>query len=393
MCIFCERARSELADGLVGFGNSAGLSMPDQLAVESCNELVRLPVTIITGFLGSGKTTLVNHLLKVGGLRLAVVENEVGAVAVDDQLLVGHERADASAEIILLPSGCVCCKVRGDLVEALSRIVERSGDLDAVVLELSGMADVAPVVQTFFASAAIQRRLHLDTVVCVCDAHRLADVLLSPKDPEAAEPEAAVVLAQLSLADRIVLNKTDLLESSLDGAQKLDQLRGLLHTVNATAERIDTTHGIVDPKRVLDSSAFSLRRALETDNGFRFLMAPAGSASQPSSCAGEHPPVHMHTRLRYSNVGMVEDKRPLLWSLFGPWLAATLAAHAERVCRFKALLWVDGGPYGHGHRVVAHSVRCAPDGAMREHRPAARAACFVGAGVRVIGHVRICAHV
>ena len=357
MCIFCERARAELGDGFLSYASS-GLSVPEQLAVESCDKIrgKRLPVTLVTGFLGSGKTSLINHLLKESGMRLAVVENEVGDVAVDDLLLVGHERADSKTEIILLPSGCVCCKVRGDLVEALLRIVERSGELDAVLLELSGIADVAPVVQTFFASVEIQRHLHLDTVVCVCDAHRLAALLLSAPDAEASEPEAAVVLAQLSLADRVVINKTDLLESSTDGARRLDQLRRVLHTVNATAERIDTTHGKVEPRLVLSSSAFSLRRALETDVGFRFLMDPAPPASRPSACQAEQTPAHMHTRLGFSSVGMIEDRRPLRWSLFRPWLVETLATHADRVCRFKALLWLDDGPYEYGHPVVVHSV-------------------------------------
>ena len=125
----------------------------------------------------------INHLLKQTELKLAVLENEVGEVAVDDDLLdtANRQRTDGP-EVILMPSGCVCCKVRGDLVECLKRMIHQPG-LDGLVLELSGLADVAPVAQTFFASPDLQEHLQLDAVVCVANSQRLCKLLLQKDGP------------------------------------------------------------------------------------------------------------------------------------------------------------------------------------------------------------------
>ena len=147
MCIFC------MPDAQLDHG---GLTDAEILAAEQCPNLAtRVPVTIVTGFLGAGKTTLVNWLLKGShGQRFCVLQNEFGAVPVDDDLIVQSARF-ADVAIITLASGCVCCKVRGDLVQGLKSLIRNVlpgvGHFDAVVVETSGLSEVGPVAQTFFA--------------------------------------------------------------------------------------------------------------------------------------------------------------------------------------------------------------------------------------------------
>src|SRR6266513_894902 len=156
----------------------------------------KIPVTVLTGYLGAGKTTLLNRILSENhGKKYAVIVNEFGEIGIDNDLIIG-----ADEEVFEMNNGCVCCTVRGDLVRILDGLMKRKGKFDAIIVETTGLADTAPVAQTFFVDEDVQKNARLDAVVTVADAKWLSDRL---KDA----PEAK---NQIAFADVIVLNKTDL---------------------------------------------------------------------------------------------------------------------------------------------------------------------------------------
>jgi len=208
-----------------------------------------IPVTVLTGFLGSGKTTLLNRILsEQHGLKLAVIENEFGEVGVDNQLVIQSEE-----ELFEMNNGCICCSVRGDLIRILGRLLKRKDRLDGILIETTGLANPAPVAQTFFTDDEIKRSFRLDGIVTVVDAKHVATHLDS-------EDES---VKQLAFADVILLNKTDLV-----GARELDALEERIRGINAVASITRTQNCDVPLNRVLDIGGFNLDRATAVDPKF-----------------------------------------------------------------------------------------------------------------------------
>ncbi|XWS20479.1 hypothetical protein CRYUN_Cryun31cG0104600 [Craigia yunnanensis] len=211
----------------------------------------RIPATIITGFLGSGKTTLLNHILTADhGKRIAVIENEYGEIDIDGSLVAA--KAAGAEDIVMLNNGCLCCTVRGDLVRMIAELVnKKKGRFDHIVIETTGLANPAPIIQTFYAEDQVFNDVKLDGVVTLVDAKH-AGFHLDEVKPKGVVNEA---VEQIAYADRIIVNKTDLV-----GEPKIASLVKRIRNINRMAHLKHTEFGKVDLDYVLGIGGFDLER-------------------------------------------------------------------------------------------------------------------------------------
>ena len=209
----------------------------------------KIPVTVLTGYLGAGKTTLLNRILsEPHGKKFAVIVNEFGEIGIDNELIV-----NADEEVFEMNNGCICCTVRGDLVRIIDGLMRRKGKFDAIIVETTGLADPAPVAQTFFMDEQVGAKTKLDAVVTVADAKWLKDRL---KDA----PEAK---NQIAFADVILINKTDLVTPA-----ELAEIEARIRGINPYARLHRTERAKIDIAEVLGRNAFDLDRILDIEPAF-----------------------------------------------------------------------------------------------------------------------------
>jgi G3E family GTPase len=296
----------------------------------------RMPVSVITGYLGSGKTTLLNRLLRHPGMGdSAVIINEFGEVALDHLLV---EAVDG--EVAVLASGCVCCTMRSDLAETLRGLLARldSGAIPAfrrVLVETTGLADPAPIVQLLLNNPLLTRFVRLDTVATTVDAVHGADQL--DRGDEA--------LKQAAIADRILITKTD-----LAGADGVAALNARLSRLNPGAQILTVLHGDVDPQHLFGAGLADPRTWLAEDAYPRHSKAAHHHESDKGhghdGPAGHH---HHDARIRAFCVTLDE---PLDWAAMSDWFSRLRQWHGEHLLRAKGILNLHGedGP------VVVHGV-------------------------------------
>jgi G3E family GTPase len=275
----------------------------------------KIPVTVITGYLGSGKTTLLNHILTgQQGRKVAVIVNEFGEIGIDGQLI----EQDGDEQLIEFNNGCLCCTVRGDLVTTIDKLRQRAGDLDAILIETTGLADPAPVASTFFVDEAVRAGTRLDAFVTVVDSVNLEKNL--EQSVEAQE--------QVAFADIVLVNKTDLVDE-----EQLQRIERRVRSLNPLARMHRSANSVIDLGLVLGVNAFQLDAKLQVDPEF----------------LGDH--AHEHDAAITSIV--LREERPVDMNRFMSWISPLLQKEGDRYLRTKGVF----NAKGFNERVVFQSVR------------------------------------
>ena len=292
----------------------------------------KIPVTILTGFLGAGKTTLLNFILRENhGRKIAVIENEFGEVGIDGGLVMASE----NEEIYEMVNGCVCCtaEVREDLVRIVRQLVARPERLDHILVETSGLADPYPVAQSFFIDDPIAEHVELDAIVTMVDAKHIGahldDLHLDGVDNQAVD--------QIVCADRIVINKVDLVDADAIGA-----LRGRIRGLNATADIVTSSYAEVDLDKIIGVGAFEATQKL--------LEIGAGDAHDDHEHEHAHAEAHAHDHEHehdhqhdpsVSSVGF-DVPADVDLARFHAWIDTLRTEQAETLFRMKGILAVKG---------------------------------------------------
>lgn len=292
----------------------------------------KVPVSVITGFLGAGKTTLLNQLLQnQDGKKYAIIVNEFGEIGIDNNLVIG-----ADEEIFELNNGCVCCNVRGDLIRILSALFKRKGSFDAILIETTGLANPAPVAQTFFADDDIARRAKLDGIICVADAINL----------EANLKEFDEAINQIAFADLIILNKI-----SQVSPESLSKTRQAIRKINAGVKIIETNNSKIESDEIIGLASYDNQSVESLNKYFEEIHSHQKHEEHchDDNCAHEHHHHHHHNHIEESGVKAIaiETEAPIIESQFVGFLSSLIENYGEQLLRFKGIVKMHGAqrPY------------------------------------------------
>jgi G3E family GTPase len=323
----------------------------------------KIPVTVLTGYLGAGKTTLLNRILsEPHGQRFAVIVNEFGEIGIDNDLVVG-----ADEEVFEMNNGCICCTVRGDLIRIIDGLMRRKGKFDAIIVETTGLADPAPVAQTFFVDENVGKRAKLDAVVTVADAKWLKERLRDA--PEAKN--------QIAFADVILINKTDLVSDA-----DLREIEARIRGINPYAKLHRTERCAIPLPEVLGRNAFDLDRILDVEPAF-LEQGNGHDHDHDHGHTHDHDHDHDHGGLKhYHDEHMqsfsISSDKPLDPDKFFPWIQNLVAQEGQKILRCKGILSFKGDP----DRFVFQGVHMILDGdhqrPWKDDEPRVSRAVFIG---------------
>lgn len=281
----------------------------------------RIPVTIITGFLGAGKTNLLNKLIaKHPGKRFAIIENEFGETGIDGGLI-----ASASDSIFELSNGCICCSLGDDFVNTLETLLGRSYDFDHLLVETTGIADPSAIVDAFVSGETIQQKFRIDSVVCVADAENMED--LFDQQPE--------IRLQLALADLVLLNKSDCVHP-----QYIGRAIDLIKDVNPMARIAKTIYCSVDQIEVLDTNSFSGEVIEKSTLSFCGLDFPAVGQTPKRSFVHNPRKKDSNRKHDIASVGFTFEGSFDV-NKFGLWMQNYLYFNRENIFRVKGIMSFD----------------------------------------------------